>query len=198
GDGGHGGMPHTTVDPIIAAAHIITAVQSIVSRNIDPTDPAVVSIGTIHAGQQFNIVPDAAKLTGTTRALNETTRTKIRDRFDQIAQQTAAGLGCTAAIEWDIGYPTTVNDPAFTGNVRDLVSQSIGEPNIVDLKAPSMGAEDFSYYGRAVPSCFVLLGLKPKDQESYPSVHTPRFDFNDDALATGIRMMCRIALDADS
>ena len=121
----------------------------------------------------------------------------VKDEAD-FSGASAAGLGCTAAIEWDIGYPTTINDPAFTGTVRDLVSQTIGEPNIVDLEAPSMSAEDFSYYGRAVPSCFVLLGLKPKDQESYPSVHTPRFDFNDDALATGIRMMCRIALDADS
>ena len=198
GNGGHGAMPHLTTDPIVAGSQIVSALQSVVSRNIDPNDAGVVTVGTFQAGQQFNIIPDDAKLTGTTRSLNETTRRMIRDRVGAIAEHTAAGLNCKMQIEWDIGYPVTVNDPAFTSAVRAVASQTIGEPNIVDLKAPTMGAEDFAYYGQVVPSCFVFLGLKPKDNDAYPPVHTPRFDFNDDALATGIRMMCQVAVNTDS
>lgn len=194
GRGGHAAMPHTTADPITAAAHIVTALQTIVARNTDPTDPAVVTVGTFNAGSIENVIPQSATLTGTTRAITETTRDFLHQRVIEIAQHIAAAHNTSAQVDINRGYPVTLNNPEATDTVLNTARNLLGEHNVILAPNPSMGAEDFAYYSQQIPACFYLIGLCPPDQDTFPNLHTPQFDFNDDALKTGLTMMCHLAL----
>ncbi|MHC4995960.1 MAG: M20 metallopeptidase family protein, partial [Planctomycetota bacterium] len=198
GRGGHGAMPHTTADPIVAASHVVTALQCIVSRNLNPTDPGVVTIGTIHAGTIENVIPPTAVLTGTIRAVTDATRTMLHKRVEEVASRVAAAHGCEAAFDLRLGYPVTMNHPGVTDYVLDTARGMVGEESVIVADQPSMGAEDFSYYSQKIPSCFYLIGLRPINRDTYPNLHTPEFDFNDDAIRVGVGMMCRLALGAAS
>ena len=194
GRGGHAAAPHRGTDPIVAAAQTITALQSIVSRNIDPALAAVLTITQLRAGTAVNIIPDVAELSGTIRAVCPQTRNLVAERVEWVAQQTAAAMGCEAEVQIDSGYPPTFNDEAWTTDVIKRAAQTVGEPNVMIMEHPEMVAEDFAYYGEQIPSCFALLGLCPTDRAHYPGLHTPTFDFNDAAIPLGIRLMCQVAL----
>ncbi|MFW6059890.1 MAG: M20 metallopeptidase family protein [Phycisphaeraceae bacterium] len=200
GAGGHGAAPHTTADPMVAAAQIVTALQSIVSRNVDPLEPAVLTVGTLNAGQAPNIIPDTAELTGTIRALSGATAQLIHRRLREIAESIAAAMGCVAEVTIHIGYPVTLNDADCADTVLATACDVLGEGRSVRIDRPSMAAEDFAFYGQSnepadgVPSAFYFLGLRPADREEYPGLHTPRFDFHDGVIPTGVRMMCELAL----
>ncbi|GAB4384075.1 MAG: M20 aminoacylase family protein [Phycisphaerales bacterium] len=192
----HGAYPHLGADSIVCAAHIITALQTIVARNSPPLDAVVVTVGAIHAGTASNIIPAETRFIGTVRTLRDQTRQMARERLYAIVQQTALAHGCRAEIEWEEGYPVTRNDPKLAEQVLAVASEAFGTEQTRLVEQPTMGGEDFSFYGRYVPSCFYLLGLCPpgSDPAAAPQLHQPDFDFNDDALAPGIEMMCRLAL----
>ncbi|MCC6676267.1 MAG: amidohydrolase [Phycisphaerales bacterium] len=189
----HGAYPHLGFDSILASAHIITALQSIAARNVGPLESIVVTVGQIEGGTANNIIPESVRMIGTIRTLNDQVKARARERFFAVVEQTAAALGCRAEIDWQPGYPVTSNDPALTDQFFDIARQALGRASVFNLEQPTMGGEDFAFYGKCIPSCFFFMGLKPAGASDYPSLHQPEFDFNDDALAIGIDLFCRVA-----
>lgn len=195
GKGGHAAAPHTTIDPVVAAAQMVTSLQSIASRNVDPLDSIVVSVTSIHGGTAFNVIPEEVELKGTMRTLLAETRVFGKERIYAIADGIAAAMGCTAEIVWTEGYPVTANEQGATENVKRVASGVIGNDRVKELAAPVMGGEDFSFYGEHVPAAFYFMGLRKPGVTEAPSVHTPRFDFNDAVIPDCVEVMCRLALD---
>lgn len=192
----HAAYPHMGQDPILAAAHAVTALQSIASRNVSPLDSVVVTVGQLVAGTARNVIPQSATLAGTIRTLNATTRSLARRRVVEVIEQSAGALGCHAEVEVTEGYPVTENDPSMTEHFFAVAKDAFGDERVELVPEPTMGGEDFSYYGQHVPACFFLLGLLPDgaDADQTALLHQPTFDFNDDAIATGVEAMCRLAL----
>jgi amidohydrolase len=194
GVGGHAAYPHLCKDPIVAAAAAVTALQSLASRSVSPFESFVCTVGQFLAGTANNIIPESARIVGTIRTLRPETRVLAKDRFVQIVSQTAQAHGCRADINYMEGYPVTANDIDETERFFSIAITAIGAGNAQRLEHPTMGGEDFAYYGRHVPACFFFLGLKPASVDRYPALHQPDFDFNDDAIAMGVEMMCRLAI----
>ncbi len=192
GRGGHGAMPHTTHDPIVAAAAIVAALQTIVSRHVAPTDPAVVSVTQFHSGTTGNVTPDRAALAGTIRCFDAQVRRSMHRRLAELSAQVAAAYGCRAQATIHEGYPSTVNDAAAIDHAL-AAAQQIGLTCRV-LASPLTTAEDFSYYGQKVSACFVLLGAG-RDGAN-PDLHSPHYDFNDAILPPAVGLMTAIALRA--
>ena len=194
GKGSHAAYPHRGIDPIVVAAHIITALQTIASRSVNPLDSIVITIGQVIAGVAHNVIPDTAMLRGTLRTLvNETNDLGIQ-RIGEVAQNVATALGATAEVEWTGAYPVTFNNPEATDEFRAVARRVIGEPQVHEELHPSMGGEDFSFYGLEIPASFFFLGIRPADRDTYPNLHSPEFDFNDAAIPTGVELMCELAL----
>lgn len=193
GKGGHGAHPHNTIDPILIAARIIDGLQSIVSRTISPTDSGVVTIGSIHGGSSSNIIPESVMMQGTIRSVDARTRQHLFDSIRRIATNTARAHGGKCSIRVSEGYPATVNDQAMAGLVRKVGAELLGKKNVLPHPT-SMGAEDFSYYLRHAPGCYLRLGV---GQEGRPrhGLHNPNFDFNDKAIPVGVAMMSAIAME---
>jgi len=189
----HGAMPHQGRDPILAAAHIVTALQSIASRNVDPLDSCVVTVGAVHGGSAPNVIPEAVELIGTLRTLDAAVRETARERIKDIAERTALAFDCGAKVDLIEGYPVTSNDAGLVDRVHAIAGEALGADKVVPMTRPVMGGEDFSFYGAHAKACFFTLGLCPEGGD-YPKVHTPEFDFNDDAAPTGIEMLVRCAL----
>jgi amidohydrolase len=181
----------------VAAAHIVTTLQTLVSRNVAPQDSAVVTVGMFQAGTATNVIPETARLVGTIRTLLPETRRLLKKRLYEAMEHTAATFGCRAEIGWHDGYPATVNEPGATERFFSVARDAVGPERVKVVEHPTMGGEDFSYYGRHVPACFFLLGLKPRGAERVPTLHQPDFDFNDEAMPTGIEAFCRLALQTD-
>ncbi|MFN5945733.1 MAG: M20 family metallopeptidase [Phycisphaerae bacterium] len=192
----HGAYPHFGNDPIVASAQIINALQTIVSRNASPLDAVVCTVGAINAGTADNIIPETCKFIGTIRTLRPQMRTLAKERFFSIVENTAQALGCSAQIKWMPGYPVTMNDAEATDTFFRIARGAFGGDCVDTIEQPTMGGEDFAYYGQRVPACFFLLGLKPRGASTYPTLHQPDFDFNDDALPIGIRALTECALKA--
>jgi hippurate hydrolase len=184
GQGGHAAMPHKTIDPVLVAAHIITAAQSLVSRGSDPADSAVLSITWIEAGTAFNIIPDSARLHGTVRTFTEAERARIPAQLKRLVDNVAAAFGATARLDFRLGYPPTVNSVAEAQLAAEVAAKVVGQDKVVWNPAPSMAAEDFGYMLKERPGCYVWLG---HGGQSGPScrLHNPHYDFNDDILTTG-------------
>jgi len=193
GRGGHAAAPHTGIDPIVVASHIVTALQSIASRNVDPLDSVVVTITQIHAGTAYNVIPMEAVLRGTLRTLQAETKAFACKRIKEIAEQIAHAFGAKAEVDIREGYPVTMNEACATDRFKTVAKQVFGE-NLSEDCLPVMGGEDFSFYGQHCPACFYFIGVKPKDMEKYPNLHAPDFDFNDDALPVGMKAMVSLAL----
>ncbi len=191
----HGAYPHLSRDTIVCAAHVITALQTVVSRNTGPLESVVVTIGKIEGGTATNIIPEKVAFIGTIRALTAETRAHARTRVREVCEGVAAALGCRAEVELNEGYPVTHNDPALTDEFFRIARQGLGEARVSTLRHPTMGGEDFSYYGRKAPAVFFCLGLRKAGPagEKFATLHQPDFDFNDDAIPTGIEMFCRLA-----
>ncbi len=188
GLGCHAAFPHFGRDPLVAAAAIITAAQSIVARNVDPLKAAVVSITQCHAGTASNIISGEVTLAGTIRALDLTIEKLVTGRFSQLAQQIAAAHDCIAEVTYlPSAYPVTINAP----EAIELLKSAL--PQIETDMAPVMGGEDFAFYSQKVPSALFVIGLRP-GAEKVPGLHHPSFDFNDDAIQIGIETFCRLAL----
>lgn len=194
GKGGHAAAPETTRDPIVAIAHLITALQSIVSRNVDPFAQGVVTIGQVHGGTTHNIIPISAFVQGTIRAMNDEVRDRLCERVRTIAQGVADAFEMEATIDVERGYPVVVNHPEAVERFLKVARKELGDEYVTDQAKPTMGGEDFAYYGSECPSCFYQLGLIPETRDDYESVHTPYFDFNDEAIAIGVKVMTGLAL----
>jgi len=188
GMGGHGAMPHHGVDPIVLGAHIVTALQTIVSRNVDPLDSCVVSITRFQAGTASNIIPQSAWLNGTVRTLKAPTRDAVEKRIQDIVAGLAAAAGGTARVEYRRGYPTTVNHPRQTDFAAAVARKVAGEAHVNTDAAPVMGAEDFSFMLEARPGAFIFLG-----NGDSAKLHHPAYDFNDAALPYGISYWVELA-----
>ncbi len=195
GHGGHAAAPHTTRDPVVAMAQIVTAIQSIASRNIDPLDSIVFTIAAVHGGEAQNVIPEVVELRGTMRTLRAETRVFGEERFFEIVQGIATAMGTRSEIDWYPGYPVTANDPWATERFRMIARNVVGDDRVVEQPVPVMGGEDFAYYGLAVPASFFFVGMRRFDQEEAPSVHTPRFDFNDAVIPDCVAIMSQLALD---
>ncbi len=190
GLGGHAAFPHLTRDPIVAASAIVAAVQTIVSRVVDPLDPAVVSITSIHGGDAINVIPARVVMKCNTRSFSEAVDRAIETELRRICAETAAALGVRATVESGDGlnYPPTVNHPAETDLALEAMRAVAGPENVRDDLRPVMGAEDFAFVLRKVPGAYVFVG-----NGDSAMLHNPRYDFNDDALAHGVAYWTELA-----
>lgn len=193
GSGGHAAYPHQTQDLIVAAAHIVTAAQALASRLSDPVEPVAVSITRMQMGSAYNVLPSRGHLRGTLRAMTLESNHRLRDGLKRIVESTAAMFGATAAFDWHAGYPPTVNDGPLADLAAAAARELFGPAHVITDSRPSMGGEDFSYFGQRVPAVMVRLGVCPPDQPSYPKLHHPRYDFPDAAISLGVALHCRLA-----
>ena len=187
GKGGHGAAPHRSIDPILAAAHIVTALQSIVSRNIDPMESVVVTIGQMSAGTTFNVIPDKAILKGTVRSYNDELHRDVYRRILEMAQNMAAALRCTASMETVAIVPAVVNAARPTASVRKAAAAVVGEENVIQGR--TMGAEDMGYILQQIPGCYFFIGSQNEEKGFNFPHHHPRFDFDERALVLGVATM---------
>ena len=188
GKGGHGAFPHQTVDPIVAAAQIVTALQTVVSRNVDPLETAVLTMGMIHGGTAFNVIADEVELTGTVRTFAATVREQVLQRLVAIAQGTAAALGATAEVAIKPISPAVVNDSAATRLVHAAAAAILGEANLLDTYQ-TMGSEDAALFLQAVPGCYFFLGSANPERGLDAPHHSPRFDFDEAVLPLGVAIL---------
>lgn len=187
GRGGHAAKPHDTIDPVVIAAQIISATQTIASRNADPLDSVVVSITRVDAGTTYNIIPQSVLLQGTVRTLSETMRDLAEARLTEIATGVAAAMGAKARVTYGRGYPVTRNHPAQTQFAVGVAQSVAGENGVETELAPTMGAEDFSYMLEARPGAFIFIG-----NGASAGLHHPAYDFNDEAIASGVSYWAKL------
>jgi amidohydrolase len=193
GRGGHGAMPHTAIDPIVVAAEFVGSVQRVVSREVDPVEPAVVTVGAFNGGTTYNVIPPRVALKGTVRTFSEATRATMEGRIRRIAEHTCAASNASCTLDWHPSYPVTVNDPGETAFLRATLAAEIGATRVIEIP-PIMGSEDFSYFANEVPACFAFLGAG--DATHANPNHHPAFDINESAMATGIAAHVALALAA--
>ena len=193
GKGGHAAMPSMTFDPVVAAAKIVCELQTIVSRELDPLDPGVVSITTIHGGEAFNVIPTEVAMTGTIRSLTMPGMAFLEDRVRSIAGHVAAANRCEAKVSFLDAYPPTLNDAHCWGVAKGIGREFLGEANVIEL-LPVMGGEDFSYYTQRVPGCFVALGMRNESVGAVYNVHHPMFKVDENALPLGTALHAAFAL----
>ncbi len=187
GVGGHGAMPQRAADPIVAAASIVMALQTIVSRNIDPLHAAVVTVGALHAGKANNVIPATATLELSVRALDREVRALLEQRIKSLAAAQAESLGVKARIDWKPGYAVLVNTPAETAFARDVATELVGAGQVTLQGPPLTGSEDFAFMLERVPGSYVLIGngTARGPGQGGCMVHNPGYDFNDDNVAVG-------------
>jgi amidohydrolase len=191
GKGGHGSMPHTTVDPILVASHLVVNIQSIVSRNVDPLKPVVVSFGTVKGGTIYNIIPSEVSLTGTVRTFDSSIQSLAEERLKEIVEETCKTFGATAVFEYEKGYPPLVNHEAMVDFVLEVTGKILGEDRIQTID-PVMGGEDFAYFLQKVPGAFLFFGMG--DGMEFPH-HHPAFDLDEKALPQATLLMTCLALE---
>lgn len=195
GKGGHGAHPHTVIDPVAAAAEIINVLQTLVSREVTPHEPAVVSICSIHSdGNAFNIIPNQVELCGTIRAVKPEIRDLLVKRIPEIVMRTAEGMRVTAEVSVKLGPPPFVNDKEWVDRVFRSSKKLLGPEYVAELPIPSMGAEDFAFVKEKAPGVFVRFGARTPGGP-YGSMHSPTFYCDRKAIRTGILTLCGIALD---
>ena len=196
GSGGHASAPSQAVDPVPIACEIVIALQTMVTRRIDTFDPAVVTVGQIHAGTTNNIIPAVAEVNGTIRAFSERTRTQVHDNLRRVAEKIAEAHGATAEPEILFGYPVTSNQQEFATFALDAARAALGPERVIPLRDPVMAAEDFSYVINEVPGAMMFLGGTPPDRDprSAPANHSNLVTFDEDAMTTGVEMYAQVAL----
>ncbi|MFN2496062.1 MAG: M20 family metallopeptidase [Pseudonocardiaceae bacterium] len=198
GRGGHASAPQNAVDPIPAAAAMVGAMQTMVTRTLNVFDPAVVTVSRISAGTNSNIIPEIAELEGTIRALSEHTRAKVHEEVRRVCEHVAATHGCTCEVEIEHGYPVTVNDDGVSRQVIDVARRVLGERHAEPMPDPVMGAEDFSYVLAKVPGAMAFVGACPPGWEPdlAPANHSNRVVFDESAMVHGVALYTGFALEA--
>jgi amidohydrolase len=197
GRGGHGAIPHETIDATLVAAHVIVALQSIVSRNVSPLETAVVSIGSMQSGSAPNVISDSAHLHGTMRAFSDDLAARLRDRITEVARGVSGAFGASAEVEFgDRSYPATVNDSGMAALVRRAAVELVGEDRVMrgdDVR--TMAAEDFSEIIRRVPGCYFFVGAHNEATGAVHPHHSPRFDLCEDCMPVAVNVLERAALE---
>lgn len=193
GKGGHGAMPQLNIDPVLIAAHIITSLQQIVSRNASPIIPSVLSFGKVIANGATNVIPNEVYMEGTFRTLDETWREEAHGKMKKMAELIAESMGGKCEFEIRKGYPFLKNDIALTSRAKEYAEEYLGKENVVDLDI-WMAAEDFAYFSQELPACFYRLGTRNEERGITSSVHTPTFDIDETALEIGAGLMAWIAV----
>ena len=191
GIGGHGALPQHAADPVVAAASLVMALQTVVSRNVDPLQAAVVTVGALHAGQANNVIPATATLELSVRALDRGVRTLLEQRIRALAEAQAASFGVRAEVAWRPGYAVLVNSAAETAFAREVALEVVGAERVVPQGPPLTGSEDFAFMLERVPGSYLLVGNG--DGPGSCMVHNPGFDFNDDNIAVGSAFWVRLA-----
>jgi amidohydrolase len=191
GRGGHGAVPHKTIDPIVTSAQIVGGLQTIVSRSLEPVAAGVISVCTIHGGTTSNVIPDEVVMEGTTRYFDKKIQTLIRSRMEEVVRGICAAAGAEHSLEYSEGYIPLVNDPEKVVFLKQIVGSYLGEQAWIPDLPQVMGAEDFAFYLAKVPGVFLRLGLG----EDWPGLHSAAFDFNDQAIEAGITVMSALALE---
>jgi amidohydrolase len=196
GAGGHGAMPHSARDPIVAAGHVITMLQTIVSREVAPKDPVVVTVGAVHAGTTFNVIPDSATLRGTVRCFDIDVRRTMPERIDRIVDGICDALRVEHRFTYQYNYPMTVNDAAMADLIRTAGAAVVGPSNVVEHDVIMM-AEDMSFMHEERPGGYALVGTCGGDATAFPN-HSPRFEIDEEALVVGHDLMVALALGGGS
>jgi hippurate hydrolase len=187
GKGSHGARPEASIDPVLTACHIATALQSIVSRNLSPRDPAVVSITKVQGGEAYNVIPETATIAGTARFFSREVAAQIEQGLARMAEGVAAGFGATAALDWRLIFAPTVNDPEQTEALAATAAELVGEAKVARDKPAGMGSEDFSFMMEKVPGAYIQFG-----NGDSASLHNPRYAFNDAAIPYGAGLFARV------
>ena len=195
GKGGHGAMPELNIDPVLISAHIIVALQQIVSRNASPKTPSVLSFGKVIANGATNVIPDEVKIEGTFRAMDEKWRSEAKEKMKKMARGIAEGMGGSCEFNIVHGYPYLENNPELTGLAQNAAIDYLGADNVVDLDI-WMAGEDFAFYSQEIDASFYRLGVRNEAKGITSFVHTPTFDIDEDALEIGCGLMAWIALQA--
>ena len=193
GKGGHGAAPELTIDPVVIAAHIIIALQQVVSRNASPKEPTVLTFGKITADGATNIIPDEVRIAGTFRSLNEEWRQSGLKRIQKMAESIAEGMGGKCEVTISNGYPYLENNPELTRRIKAAAQLYVGKENVVDIDL-TLGSEDFAYYSQKIPASFYRLGTRNDAKGITSYVHTPTFDIDEDALKIGPGLMAWMAI----
>jgi len=196
GKGGHAAIPQHTIDPILAASHIIVSLQHLVSREADPLDSQVVTVGKFQGGGAFNVIPDSVTIGGTFRAFSKESFIQLKQRIEEVITKQASVQRCNATVIFNENekpfYPVTVNDKDLHEFFQKVAGDILGAQNILD-KQPTMGAEDFSFYAEVIPGYFFYLGMKNETQGRFESGHSPNFRVNEDALPYGAALHASLA-----
>jgi len=187
-------MPHLAADAVVIAAQVVTALQTVVSREVDPVEPAVLTVGEIGAGTAFNIIPEKARLGGTVRTLNPDLRERMPGRMEDVARGVAKGMRGDATLDYTFSYPVTVNDEGAAKHALDVAEDLFGAESVLEIPNPSMTSEDFAYFLEKVPGAFIWLGVG----EDVSGLHTPQFAFDEEILPRGSVLLAALALQAFS
>ena len=191
GRGGHGAMPHMCIDALEAGTQVVSALQRISSRHMNPLDPVVVTVGMFHAGTAFNVIPGDAQLSGTTRTFNLDIWNSWEERLEKVVRGVCESMGVEFELVFSKGYPPTVNDDSMAEVIRRCAQNVVGPDNVVEPDR-TMGGEDMSYFLQQTKGCFYALGV---GREEFAPVHNSRFNFNEDVLALGVETHCCVAMD---
>ncbi|BAH37283.1 N-acyl-L-amino acid amidohydrolase [Gemmatimonas aurantiaca T-27] len=194
GRGGHAAAPHETIDPIAIGAQVVTALQQVVSRTVDPLDPVVLSVTQFIAGTAFNVIPGSAYLSGTVRTFDATLRASIPAQMERVIAGITSAFGATYEFRYELGYRPVVNDPALTARLSAVVEETFGVDTLVDMR-PSMGGEDFSAYQQRAPGVFAFVGARNEAEGIMYPHHHPRFQIDEASLAIGLRYLTAASLD---
>jgi amidohydrolase len=192
GKGGHGAQPHFTADPVVAAAQIIGALQTVVSRNVPPLEAAVLSVTTLRAGEAFNVIPDTADLQGTIRTFKSEVRQRVIEHFNQVVGGVANALGCRAEVELQSITPAVVNDPKLTALVTEVCENLLPDGR-VDSSTMTMGSEDMAFMMQDIPGCYILVGSSNADKGLNAAHHHPRFDIDEESMSYAAALMAAAA-----
>jgi hippurate hydrolase len=196
GRGGHASSPHHAADPVPVAAELVLALQAMVTRSVNPFDPAVLTVTRLVAGTTNNVIPEQAVVSGTLRTVSERTRQQVQDNIHRVAHHVAAAHECSAEVRIDQGYPVTVNHVDMVAFTREVLGDLVGEGQLIDMRAPVMGAEDWSYVLQEVPGCMAFLGVCPPGASpaTAAACHSNRMTIDEDAMATGMAAHAAVAL----
>jgi amidohydrolase len=193
GVGSHGAYPHTGVDPIVVGSHVVAALQTLVSREIPPLAPVVVTVGKFHSGTAFNVIPSQAELSGTVRTVDAHIRKEMPDRLERIVRGVTSAMRGEYTFQYEFGYPVTVNHTSQTQFARQVASAIVGETNVV-AAGMTMGAEDMSYFLEAVPGCYLRLGSGNSSRGLIQPHHSALFNFDEAALPIGVELLSQMTL----
>ena len=194
GRGGHGAAPHLSIDPIVAGAQVISALQNIVSRNVDPLESAVVTATSMVGGEAFNVIPESVELRGTIRTFKPEIRDMVLERFTEIATGVSSAMGCQAEVELKSITPAVLNDPVLSEQVYEVAKSVFPQAEISTVER-TMGSEDMAFMMADIPGCYFFIGSADHERGLDAGHHHPKFDFNEDALTTGAALMASVVLE---